>query len=90
MKTYHFANVKCGNIVPSFKLVSDITCENSSGKWFCEMLPDWLESKVNCVGEDCTLFLESHLRDYCIIIGTAILAMSFVIYILERQKDKIF
>lgn len=88
MKTYHFANVKSGSIIPPLKLVSDITCENSSGRWYCEMLPDWLDSRVECIEENCILFLETHLTNYCIIIGTAILAMAFVIYILEKQKDK--
>jgi len=88
MKTYHFTNVKNGNIVPSLNLVSEITCEHSSDKWYCEMLPDWLESRVECIDENCTLILETHLKKYCIIIGTAILSMAFVIYILEKQKNK--
>jgi len=89
MKTYHFNNVAHGNISPSLFLVSSLTCQEENGQWWCEMLPDWLESSVKCVNDNCSLFLETHLKNYCLIIGTAIAAMGFVIYVLDKQKDKI-
>ena len=88
MKTY-FSSFNTGKMSPNLYLVSALTCQNNSDNtWYCEMLPDWLQANVHCVKEECTLFLKTHLMQYCVLMGLAVAGMSFVVYVLEKQKDK--
>ena len=87
---YKFTKSKCARFATNFYFVDEISCEQRGSQWECAMIPDWIDAEVKCRRNQCVLHLESHLIKYCIILALVIIAMAFVVKIIERQMEAIF